>query len=347
MSTTLLILLCAWLALNVAVLLLAARRARRRGDDRPRRNPLRRRSYAAAVDGYSSLLLFRVLVQTCRVVGAPEACLFLRHPARPDELVPVASHGLDEGVLGRRIDGGDEGWRLELAAADGSPIDTGAGVAVPVVRETIGECGYLWAAAGPAGALGDRQVRLLAELADLCARALDDVERPAGLDEAIGRALALVTAYDDRPAAGRHAALALAVGERLGMDAGALIELDVAARVQHAVPAAPAAAVRALPGFESVAIVLRFAHERWDGTGPHGLRGDRIPLASRVLAACDAIGLDFDTSLRAVQGASGSRFDPSVVVALSYELLGPIPEFEPPVTRWADGDRLFSGVAVG
>jgi hypothetical protein len=287
-----------------------------------------------------------MLVQTCRVVGAPEACLFLRHPAEPDALVPVASHGLDEGVLGRRIEGGEGDWQIELAAADGTPIDTHVGVAVPVVRETIGECGYLWAAAGPVGRLGDRQTRLLGELAELCAQALDDIERGSQLDEVIGAALTLLTADDDRAAAGRQAALAIAVGDRLGMEAGALIELDMAARVQHAVPVAPAAAVRALPGFESVGIALRFAHERWDGQGPQGLRGDRIPLCSRVLAACEAVGVQFDTGLRTVQGASGSRYDPSVVAALSHELLGPLPEFEKPVTEWADGDAMFSGIAV-
>jgi hypothetical protein len=344
MFPTLLILLSAWLALNVAVVVLAARRGRARPDRRPAKRPTRR-SYAAAVDGYASLLLFRVLVQTCRVVGAREACLFLSDPSRPDALVPVASHGLDEGALGRRIDV-DDGWRLELAAADGTSIDTGVGAAAPVVRATIGECGYLWAAAGPDGQLGDRQLRLLGDMAELCAQALDGVERGSQLDEVIGAALALLTSEDDRTAAGRHAALARSVGERLGMDAGALIELDMAARVDHAVPVAPAAAVRALPGFESVGVVLRFTPEHWDGAGPLGLRGERIPLGSRVLAACAALDGEFDRSLRAIQGASGRRFDPSVVAALSHELLGPIPEFEPPVTHWAEGDQLFAGVFV-
>ena len=340
MFTVLSIILAAWLALNVAAVVLVMRRGRLQPGARAAGPTWR--GYAAPVDGYGSLLLIRVLVQTCRVVGAGQACLFLRDPASPGSLVPVASHGLDEGVLGRRIEAGAGDWRLELAAADGAPIDTAAGVAVPVVRASIGDCGYLWAAAGPAGRLGKRQVRLLAELSELCARALDDIERPAGLDEAIGRALALVTERDDPVAVGRHAALARAVGERLGMDAAALIELDMAARVQHAVPVAADTAVRALPGFESVRIVLRFGRERWDGGGPHGLRGARIPLASRVIAVCEALEGDLDDSLRAIQGASGSSFDPAVVAALSHELLGPMPEFEPPVRHWADGDRLFT-----
>jgi HD-GYP domain-containing protein (c-di-GMP phosphodiesterase class II) len=105
---------------------------------------------------------------------------------------------------------------------------------------------------------------------------------------------------------------------------------------------APAAAVRALPGFEAVSIVLRFTRERWDGGGPQGLRGDRIPLASRILAVCAAVGVPFDDTLRAIQGASGAAFDPAVVNALSCELLGPVPSLEETPSHWADGDRLFA-----
>jgi hypothetical protein len=340
MAPTLLIALALWLAFNVVVFAFIVRRAR----SRPERQAFvpRRKSYAAPVDGYASLLLSRLVVQTCRVVGAPEACLLLRDSRTPDALVPVASHGLDEALIGRRIATGETGWRLELIADDGTRRDANAGVAVPIVRSTVGDCGYLWAGAGPRADLSDRQLRLLAELADLCGQALDDLDRRTHLDEAIGRALALVAEEDEPTAAGRHAALARAVGERLGVDAAGLIELDMAARVQHAVQIAPAAAVRALPGFEAVAVVLRFVPERWDGSGPHGLRGDRIPLASRILATCDALGVPFDDTLRAIQGASGTAYDPAVVTALSVELLGPVPDFEEPAPHWADGDRLFA-----
>jgi hypothetical protein len=341
MTPTLLIILGAWIGLNLVVFVAIARRTR--GRPEPRLRAPRRASYAAPVDGYASLLLSRLIVQTCRVAGTPEACVLLRDTgAAADTLVPVASHGLDEALIGRRIAIGETGWRLELVADDGTRRDAGAGAAVPIVRSTVGDCGYLWAAAPPGAQLGDRQLRLLAELADLCGQALDDLEGGARLDEAIGRALALIGEEDEPTAAGRHAALARSVGERLGLDGAGLIELDIAARVQHAVPIAPASAVRALPGFESVAIVLRFAHERWDGAGPHGLRGDRIPLASRILGVCEALGVPFDQTLRSIQGASGQAFDPAVVTALSVELLGPVPDFEEPAPHWADGDRLFA-----
>jgi hypothetical protein len=339
MAPTLLIAGALLVAFNVLVFALFARRGRlpERRHYRPRR-----RDYSAALDGYGSLLISRLLVQACRVAGAPEVCLLLRDSRDPDALVPVATHGLDEGLIGRRIATGETGWAVEIEGVDGTRRPASSGVALPVVRSTVGDCGYLWAAAAPGAELGDRQQRLLAELAALCGQALDDLDHGPHLDEAIGRALALVAEEDEPGAAGRHAELARAVGARLGLDTAGLIELDIAARVQHAVAAAPATAVRALPGFEAVGIVLRFARERWDGGGPHGLRGDRIPLGSRILAVCEALTFPFDHTLRSIQGASGSAFDPTVVSALSAELLGPIPDLDVPTGDWADGDRLFA-----
>ena len=38
-----------------------------------------------------------------------------------------------------------------------------------------------------------------------------------------------------------------------------------------------------------VGVVVRASHERWDGGGyPDGLRGEEIPLAARIVSACDA-----------------------------------------------------------
>ena len=45
----------------------------------------------------------------------------------------------------------------------------------------------------------------------------------------------------------------------------------------------------ASPAFRSVAPTVRGSHENWDGTGyPDGLVGEAIPLAARIIAACDA-----------------------------------------------------------
>ncbi|MGH2894183.1 MAG: HD domain-containing phosphohydrolase, partial [Solirubrobacteraceae bacterium] len=86
------------------------------------------------------------------------------------------------------------------------------------------------------------------------------------------------------------------------------------------------------PVLQPVARLIRSGHERWDGTGyPDGLAGTAIPLAARIIAACDA--LDAMTSDRCYQGArslpgalaelrrcAGTQFDPEVVAALCARL---------------------------
>jgi HD-GYP domain-containing protein (c-di-GMP phosphodiesterase class II) len=83
-----------------------------------------------------------------------------------------------------------------------------------------------------------------------------------------------------------------------------------------------------IPGLEAVATIVRFHHERWDGSGyPAGLSGARIPLASRIISACDAYGaMTVDRPYRLalspreatseIHAGAGSQFDPAVVAAL-------------------------------
>jgi diguanylate cyclase (GGDEF)-like protein len=81
----------------------------------------------------------------------------------------------------------------------------------------------------------------------------------------------------------------------------------------------------ASPALAPVAALVRCAHERWDGAGyPDGLRGDEIPLGSRIIFVCDAF--DAMTSDRPYKQAmtetealaelrlnAGTQFDPAVV----------------------------------
>lgn len=83
-----------------------------------------------------------------------------------------------------------------------------------------------------------------------------------------------------------------------------------------------------VPGFEAVAIAVRHEHERWDGKGyPDGLTGAEIPLASRIVLACDAYNAMIsyrpyrspltETSAREqLLRNSGTQFDPLVVDTL-------------------------------
>jgi HD-GYP domain-containing protein (c-di-GMP phosphodiesterase class II) len=74
--------------------------------------------------------------------------------------------------------------------------------------------------------------------------------------------------------------------------------------------------------------VVRSSHERWDGAGyPDGLAGEQIPIAARIVSACDAwSAMTTDRAYRArlsrekaaleLRVCSGSQFDPLVVDAL-------------------------------
>ncbi len=87
-----------------------------------------------------------------------------------------------------------------------------------------------------------------------------------------------------------------------------------------------------IEAFAHLAPAVRASHERWDGTGyPDGLTGEQIPLAARIIAACDtyeAIVTDRPyrparTSAQAkreLRRVAGSQLDPTVVEALLAEL---------------------------
>jgi putative nucleotidyltransferase with HDIG domain len=86
--------------------------------------------------------------------------------------------------------------------------------------------------------------------------------------------------------------------------------------------------LRHLPGCEWIAQIVRHHHERFDGGGyPDGLSGDDIPLASRIIAACDAYGamvadrpyrraLGTEQVCDELRGGAGSQFDPAAVAAV-------------------------------
>ena len=77
-----------------------------------------------------------------------------------------------------------------------------------------------------------------------------------------------------------------------------------------------------------VGYIVRSCHERWDGAGyPDGLSGNDIPLAARIVCACDAwSAMTSDRSYRKALprevaaaelcACAGTQFDPRVVAAL-------------------------------
>jgi HD-GYP domain-containing protein (c-di-GMP phosphodiesterase class II) len=90
--------------------------------------------------------------------------------------------------------------------------------------------------------------------------------------------------------------------------------------------------LNAAPALRPVGVIVRATHERWDGHGyPDGLAGDAIPLAARVISACDAYDamttdrcyrgrLSHENACQELRSESGRQFGPDVVQALLEEL---------------------------
>jgi len=102
--------------------------------------------------------------------------------------------------------------------------------------------------------------------------------------------------------------------------------------------------------------IVRAHHEKWDGTGyPAGLKGEEIPMGSRILAAVDCLdalatdrqyrrALPLADAMKLVAEESGKAFDPRVVEVLSrrYVELEKMAKARNPV----DSGKLSTGVKV-
>ena len=97
-------------------------------------------------------------------------------------------------------------------------------------------------------------------------------------------------------------------------------------------PAIGARTLRRMPGLNAEASLVLHSHERWDGLGyPTGLQGGRIPLGSRIIAACDAwdamtndrpyrLALPRQEAVSALIAGGGAQWDDDVVTVLVAEL---------------------------
>ncbi len=200
---------------------------------------------------------------------------------------------------------------------------------------------------------------------------------------------ALLAALEERqPELGRHvhsvAGLAMKVGQRLGLEPGELTLLHRAAQLHDigkmAIPDAllqkpgpldteerrfierhtifGERIVAAAPSLAPVAPIVRSSHERFDGTGyPDELAGDDIPLASRIIFACDAFyAMTAERPYSPARGGAeaieelrfcaGGQFDPAVVEAVCAELTAPAAE-ERETSRAVRGGPASARPALG
>jgi hypothetical protein len=85
--------------------------------------------------------------------------------------------------------------------------------------------------------------------------------------------------------------------------------------------------------FSASVPIVRHHHERWDGRGyPDGLRGEEIPLGSRIICVADSFeamtsdrvyrrGMSVDTAVERLKAGMGSQFDPQVCAAFIQMLI--------------------------
>jgi HD-GYP domain-containing protein (c-di-GMP phosphodiesterase class II) len=212
--------------------------------------------------------------------------------------------------------------------------------------------------------LDDTDIELLTRLADLGAVALEQGDMNERLEIANASGVEALTAaidlHDSYTWEHSQSVMALAerVAQRLDFDEAALAEISLAARLHDAgkigVPDAillkegpldeyewqvikccprwGAEMIERFPRLKNVATIVRCLHEHWNGAGyPEGLKGEEIPLASRVVLACDAYDAmtrdrpwrsAFEPwhALRKLKNGAGHQFDPTVVDALTATL---------------------------
>ena len=85
------------------------------------------------------------------------------------------------------------------------------------------------------------------------------------------------------------------------------------------------AVLRQVPGMERASLMILHHHENFDGTGyPGGLKGEEIPMGSRIVSVIDAFdamvstrpyrqGMPIEEAVRRLVQGSGTQFDPRVV----------------------------------
>jgi putative nucleotidyltransferase with HDIG domain len=266
----------------------------------------------------------------------------------------VSAAGTDPDVIGRRLAspcrdlGGLASARVYVGGHPRGALCVGAAV--------IG------------GELHTLDYRLLEELATLTGDVLTHYESgeiQAGDSEAEIGALVRALAEADGDTylhSLEVAATAREVGQRLGLEDVDLVEVELGAllhdlgklrlparilkkagsltadelRLVRLHPEWGCEMVSSVPGLEAVALIVRLHHERPDGAGyPHGLRDERIPMASKIVAVCDAYGamtrrrdysepLDVDAALAELEEHTGSQFDPLVVEVLASFVREPV-----------------------
>jgi HD-GYP domain-containing protein (c-di-GMP phosphodiesterase class II) len=139
-------------------------------------------------------------------------------------------------------------------------------------------------------------------------------------------------ARDVRHAAMLHDVGKVAVPSEVLLKPGPLTREEWEVMRQHVVVGGEL--LERVEAFSHLAPIVRASHERWDGEGyPDGLAGEGIPLAARIVAACDTYdaivterpyrpAASKETAISELRRVAGRQLDDRVVIALLAELVG-------------------------
>jgi two-component system cell cycle response regulator len=162
----------------------------------------------------------------------------------------------------------------------------------------------------------------------------DHVDGVAELAEAVGKSMGLLPGEVTmlRRAAELHDIGKIAIPDTILQKPGPLTDEEWEFMRQHTILGERI--LRSADSLAPVARIVRSTHERYDGDGyPDGLAGEEIPLAGRIILACDAFnamtfGRPYAAPMSKKEGiaelrrCSGSDFDPEVVSVLCAFLEG-------------------------
>lgn len=207
---------------------------------------------------------------------------------------------------------------------------------VPGNRQLLG---YLVAGTRAASPLDASERSPLATWASLAGVALENsrwmTEIEAARQDTVEALVAVLESREGQRAVPLQtcAAYAAALAGNMGLSEQEVRDLYLAALLAHAEDGRPDRCILAgaeSPRLQRVRRVLEALDERWDGSGPLGLRGGEIPLSARILAVVRAFtaALEAGTrdglpspaaALERVTEGKGVRFDPLVLSALESQ----------------------------
>ncbi len=224
---------------------------------------------------------------------------------------------------------------------EGFAIDSSSGaVVIPDEARTAREAliladqrMYARKGARPYGALSQASQVLMRVLHEREPELHEHQRGVAALSRVVGRRLGIGTDHLDEltRAAELHDIGKMAIPDEVLSKPGPLDEEGWAFMSRHTIIGERI--LGAADALRPIARIVRASHERWDGQGyPDGLAGEDIPLAARIVFACDAYDAMISErsyarsrppaeALAELRRCSGTQFDPRVVNALC-EVIG-------------------------